>query len=176
VKSLDSLKRRLLAKTTVTEGCWIWNGHRGKTGYGAIGFRGKVIRAHRASYLVFVGEFDSGLCVCHKCDNPSCVNPAHLFLGTHADNMRDAQRKGRLDIKPALAAQRNWPKGEAHHAAKLDEGKVIDLRALRRAGWSYAALGKKFGVSWVAAQNAAQGVTWTHVAGAVTERIYGRTM
>lgn len=82
---------------TVPEaGCWLWIGRAKPKGYGRIGIgRNKQFAAHRVSWELFRGEIPAGMCVCHKCDTPSCVNPDHLFLGTHADNAGDRQRKGR---------------------------------------------------------------------------------
>lgn len=78
-------------------GCWRWMGSLNQDGYGQIGFTSrKLIHAHRAAWLLTHGEIPRGLQVLHTCDNPPCVNPAHLWLGTHADNMADASRKGRL--------------------------------------------------------------------------------
>lgn len=77
-------------------GCWEWTGSRHRPGYGSFFADGKCWRAHRWAYTHFIGPIPSGMFVCHKCDNPPCVNPAHLFLGTNGDNMRDASRKNRL--------------------------------------------------------------------------------
>ena len=83
----------------LVNGCWEWLGAKDRAGYGTrrIGKRNKSKNwfAHRLSYKHYNGDFDESLCVCHSCDNPICINPEHLFLGTHADNMRDMTNKGR---------------------------------------------------------------------------------
>lgn len=76
-------------------GCWRWVGYKSKMGYGYIKYMGKTTTAHRAAYMALVGDFDTSLEVCHACDVPDCVNPNHLFLGTHYENMKDMQKKGR---------------------------------------------------------------------------------
>jgi hypothetical protein len=76
-------------------GCWLWLGATSPSGYGNIYAFGSSLRAHRASWVIFRGAIPAGMHVLHKCDTPSCVNPDHLFLGSHADNMADKVRKGR---------------------------------------------------------------------------------
>ena len=78
-----------------TDGCWLWAGGRTERGYGRFKVDGKTIRASRWAYEHFIGPIPDGLCVLHRCDNPPCVNPAHLFVGTDADNVRDCLAKGR---------------------------------------------------------------------------------
>lgn len=76
-------------------GCWLWTGSVSTTGYGRLSVRTIWRKAHRVSWIVHHGPIAKGLRVCHKCDQPLCVNPAHLFVGTQGDNMRDRDRKGR---------------------------------------------------------------------------------
>lgn len=113
---------RFMAKVEmVTEsGCWIWTKNLTWNGYGQFfSSDRKALRAHRYAYAALVAPIPDGLCVLHRCDAPACVNPAHLFLGTKTDNMRDAMAKGR-----------NLPlgKGESHSHAKLTEDNVIEIR------------------------------------------------
>jgi hypothetical protein len=86
---------RFLAKYKVVKGHWIWQKNKTQGGYGVFKFAQKDTTAHRASYLFFVGEIPPSMHVLHICDTPSCINPAHLFIGTPADNMRDMVLKGR---------------------------------------------------------------------------------
>lgn len=82
-------------KVNKTDGCWNWSACRDKQGYGEFRFKMKKYKAHRFSWKVSFGDIPKGILVCHKCDNPSCVNPQHLFLGTQLDNIRDMVAKGR---------------------------------------------------------------------------------
>jgi len=100
--------------------CWNWMGCKNKKGYGYLGICGKNIRAHRFSYELHKGAIPKGLLVCHTCDNPSCVNPKHLWLGTNFDNMRDMVLKKRTSKKH----------GEQHHRSKLTKQQVEEIRNL----------------------------------------------
>jgi len=93
---LSPVERFARAIVIDADGCWVWQGcPRGSNGYGSIKVDGKRIPAHRYSYMLYFGEIPKGLLVCHTCDFPLCVNPSHLFVGTHADNMKDMVFKGR---------------------------------------------------------------------------------
>lgn len=76
--------------------CWEWFGGRGESGHGRVYYQGKIIQAHHLSWILYKGPIPIGLWVLHKCDNPPCVNPDHLWLGTHRDNMDDAKAKKRM--------------------------------------------------------------------------------
>ena len=135
----------------VTEsGCWEWSGGRNDRNYGQVRFGGKMTRAHRLSYETYIGEIPSGMVVRHICDNPPCINPAHLETGTLADNNRDKAERGR-----ATSGGRSW-------SAKLSESEVGQI--LRQGGGSTRELAREFGVSPTTIRNIRNGVAWKHAA------------
>jgi hypothetical protein len=122
----------LVARNTPTlsnEQCWPWQGAKLKTGYGVVSHRYKQYKAHRASFAIHRGQIPDGMFVCHHCDNPSCVNPSHLFLGTPQDNMTDKVCKGRQSRGEAhalsFADSENYKsaivRGEKHGRSKLTD-------------------------------------------------------
>lgn len=126
------IRYRLLARIDfdATPGCWEWTGARVPQGYGLIKRKdGAQLRAHRVVYELVYGEIPAGMFVCHRCDNPRCVRPSHLFLGSHADNMADMVAKGRA------ARQRGNCNGSARlrpanvAAIRQEEGPYSDIAA-----------------------------------------------
>lgn len=137
-------------------GCWTWIGWRDKNGYGITSLRihGKQERrAHRIVWFLNFGTIPTGFCVCHKCDNPSCVNPEHLFLGTNQDNMTDKAKKQRC----------NPPAGERSGLAKLSEEDVLKIRALHEAGVVQRRIAEQFGVGFKAINKIVLRQRWAHV-------------
>lgn len=134
-------------------GCWLWlEGLNGRSGYGKISSGGVWVYAHRFSYLVYRGPIAAGLFVCHRCDNPGCVNPDHLFLGTQKENMADRDRKGRNGAHGLY--------GEKSHTAKLNDEKVRAILADRR---SQTAIAKDYGVTQSQISRIKNGHVWEHV-------------
>jgi hypothetical protein len=131
-------------------GCLLWTGRVDPAGYGRMGGRGVPELAHRAAWLAAHGSIPDGLHVCHKCDVRSCVEPTHLFLGTHQENMADRDLKGR---QRALL-------GEEHGMAKLTEDGV---RLIRRGGIPRREIAELLCVSVAAVDDVRQGRTWRHV-------------
>jgi hypothetical protein len=118
-----TIKKRLLSRIKLTPGgCWEWQGATSSRGYGQIRINGKTLMAHRVSFEVFNGNLGRKR-ACHRCDNPPCINPKHLFAGSQLDNIHDAISKGRLDNR-----------GERHGMAKLTEAEVVEIRRLVASG------------------------------------------
>lgn len=126
-KPFLDIKIRLTSKVEKRGDCWIWQGSKGKQGYGNVGIRvargvSKTVLAHRCSYQAFVGEIADGMCVLHRCDNPSCINPDHLFLGTNKDNVDDKVGKGRtyekLSDAQVLEIRTRYVRGNGRILAK----------------------------------------------------------
>lgn len=110
--------------------CWPWRGKPHSDGYGRVRWAGRPTYAHRVSFEIANGPIPDGLRVLHHCDNPPCVNPTHLFLGTDADNQRD-----------------KWNKGRAHLTAKLTATDLARVAHLRAIGWRTDAIAVRYGVS-----------------------------
>lgn len=127
---------RFWTKVNKTETCWLWLGRTDRDGYGDFHMDGRAYRAHRMSWTLVNGPIASGLLACHKCDNPTCVNPDHLFLGTHDANMADMKSKGR-QLRSC----------EEHPLAKMKNNDVLEVRRLLGERISQSRVAKMFGVS-----------------------------
>jgi len=138
--------------------CWVWKGMRNKFGYGRIHAFGRMGLAHRISYILNVGTIEPGNFICHKCDNPPCVNPAHLFQGTAGDNNRDATAKGHNFYQPGHVLN----VGSRNPKSKLQEADVEFIR-LNFKKFPYKVLAEKFNVSVATICNVVHGRTWTKV-------------
>jgi hypothetical protein len=165
----ESVRRRFWKYVQKSPVCWTWVGTRRPDGYGVIGLGAKelgLIRAHVLSWILHGGvKPGRGRFVCHRCDNPPCVNPEHLFEGTSKDNYRDMRSKGRHSDPPRQFGDDNYrrkfpPFGEKNPAAKLTWSKVTRLRELFAEGWRVPDLSRKFGVSRGAVHKIVKGQSW----------------
>jgi len=134
--------------------CWEWQACRNPQGYGLFDIRHKSFLAHRVAWVIAHDVIPDGIFILHRCDNPPCVNPAHLWLGTHADNKRDSVDKGR----------HGWACGAANGRAKLRETDVRLIRRLYRRGhWSQFPLARVYGVSHCTISEIVNGKTWRSI-------------
>lgn len=137
------------------DSCWIWQGPCAKTRYGYVTWNKARFLAHRASWAVHHGmDVPNGMLVCHHCDNPPCINPAHLFTGTPAENMADMVAKGRSRSL----------KGEDSPRARLTEADVVLLRKMHADGHAIKALAREWKLPRTTVQYVIQRKNWRHVA------------
>lgn len=138
-------------------GCWLWTGALQRKGYGWTAFRGASTLAHRASWAIHNGEIDGAWHVLHRCDVRSCVNPAHLFLGTNDDNVADRIAKGREALCHANPAH-----GDTHYRVKIPNVAIPLIRARYAAGETQRTIGQTYGVGQSTISAILRGTERTH--------------
>lgn len=148
--------RRFWSRVRLSDGCWQWTGFCDKKGYGTISIGNKTQRAARVAYHNFIAPVPPELLTCHHCDNPRCVRPDHLFLGTRVDNAQDALLKGRY----------NAPKGEDHHGSKLISAQVMEIRELLSRSIPVKHIAQEYGVNPSTIHAIKSGKAWKHATSA----------
>lgn len=135
--------------------CWPWMKSLNIWGYGDCSLNGKASNASRAAYFHYYGSISDGMVICHKCDNPACCNPHHLFEATQAENLKDCRDKGRAVYR----------RGASHHraTAKLTEAMVRQARARYLSGETQTSIAKDLGVHSSVISRAVRGENWSHV-------------
>jgi hypothetical protein len=154
----NQLPERFMNKVEATKNCWVWKAAHTGNGYGVYTVQKKNIYAHRFVWSFINGEIPKGMVVCHRCDNPSCVNPKHLFIGTQKENLSDMKNKGRSAVGPKHRSKKH-PElvlhGEQIGNSKLTEEQVRKIREEYRPGkpgvkseTSLTGIAKKYGVAF----------------------------
>ena len=163
---------RFWSKVNITanpDKCWEWNRLKNIGGYGSFYLNGKMFVAHRISYFFHTKIDPANLCVLHKCDNPRCVNPNHLFLGTDADNVKDMIEKGRHNRlrglnHPSIKNPGYLKRGEQSHQSKLTSEQVVEIcESYYKGGITYKELGARYGVHLCQIQRIVKGEAWKHL-------------
>lgn len=152
-KKRNVVERFLESFEIKDNGCWEWKKINASHKYGTFTINKVIILAHRFSYFFYKGNIPEGMEICHKCDNRRCVNPNHLFLGTHYDNMHDAIKKNKITHE----------KGETHARAKLTEKEVYEIKGLLKNGMMQRRIAEKYGVHEETIRCIKIGRNWRHL-------------
>ncbi len=179
MKDVDAI--RFWGRVDRSGDCWEWRATRLKNRYGSVKLHGKMYKAHRVAWFLVNGDIPAGLHICHRCDNPSCVRPEHLFAGTARDNMRDKVAKGRHvsqygdehaqahnDYTNLPRGSRHWTttnpsrvsRGEHRFNAKLTWDKVAEIRRRSRCGEMNITLASEYGVTEMVISRVVRGLSW----------------
>lgn len=161
--TIDKFQQRIIK----TDGCWTWKGAKNLKGYGHLWVKGKNIGAHRISYMLYKGDIPNGMVICHRCDNPTCVNPDHLFLGTQKDNISDRDQKGHT-AKGDRSGKKTKPeriaRGENNGSTKLTTHDVLTIRDLwDRRKFSQRAIGRMYDIHHDTVWRIVNRKNWDHV-------------
>lgn len=154
---IERLKERFWAKVDIRgeDHCWEWQAGKERFGYGLIGVAGFTMRSHRLSFILAKGEIRQEDCVCHSCDNPPCVNPNHLWIGSRANNFWDMVTKNRNFALSSV--------GESNFKSKLTEADAAKIIELAKAGVTVSDLMKQYDLSRSGIHNLLRGKVWKHL-------------
>jgi hypothetical protein len=160
-------RRRFLKKIKrdPNTGCIRWTARCFHNGYGQFHYRGRKIKAHRYVAWKFgiINTLGSKQVVCHRCDNPSCINPRHLFAGSQKDNVRDSIKKGRFSFNHRQNLKRGGHYGATHPQAILSEKDILTIRAKYASGISQRALAREYGVARTTISSIVIRRSWRHI-------------
>lgn len=148
----EKIRVRIKQNITIYKetGCWVWTRYKSELGRGNLWYNGKTIASARVSYMVFKGNIPENYYVCHACDNPTCVNPDHLWIGTYQDNTNDRENKKR------------GAKGEKISISKLKEFMICEIKKDRVSGMTQQAIAEKYNVHQSTISNILRNRTWKH--------------
>lgn len=149
----ERIEDRFWKRVVIDGDCWLWQGGKNEKGYGQVRWMGRNQQAHRLAYILAHGPIPAGMVVCHRCDRPGCINPAHLFLGTPAINSYDMVSKGRA------------ARGERAPQATITEPTAREILIRSQRGESIGTLAKAYGVGRSTVQHIRAGRTWKHLRG-----------